>query len=119
MCTLIKTIKIFQNELLVDLVYFFKDNDIFCGRHYADFFRPRCRACDEVKYTVLVYTTLSLLGCFFDYYNMPISGCFCKLPADLLQVDCQNLFSIGLLQVVASLQTTGCNKPDFNRLIAV
>ena len=38
------------DELLVDLVYFFKDNDIFCGRHYADFFRPRCRACDEVKY---------------------------------------------------------------------
>ena len=37
------------DELLVDLVYFFKDNEIYCGRHYADFFRPRCQACDEVR----------------------------------------------------------------------
>ena len=37
------------DELLVDLVYFFKDNEIYCGRHYADFFRPRCNACDEVS----------------------------------------------------------------------
>ncbi len=44
------------DELLVDLVYFFKDNDIYCGRHYADFFRPRCQACDEV----------GLFASFFD-----------------------------------------------------
>lgn len=37
------------DELLVDLVYFFKDNELYCGRHYADSFRPRCRACDEVR----------------------------------------------------------------------
>lgn len=37
------------DELLVDLVYFFKDDEIYCGRHYADFFRPRCDACDEVS----------------------------------------------------------------------
>ena len=44
-----------------------------------------------------------------------------KLSIDLLQVDCQNLFSTGLLQVVS----TSCNKsaneksynePDFNLL---
>ena len=36
------------NELLVDLIYFFKNDDIFCGRHYADLLRNRCAACDEV-----------------------------------------------------------------------
>ncbi len=38
------------NELLVDLIYFFKNDDIFCGRHYADLLRNRCAACDEVLY---------------------------------------------------------------------
>ncbi|XP_072038136.1 testin-like [Amphiura filiformis] len=36
------------NELLVDLIYFFKNDDIFCGRHYADLLRNRCAACDEL-----------------------------------------------------------------------
>lgn len=39
------------DELLVDLVYFFRENDIYCGRHYADFFRPRCDACDELIFS--------------------------------------------------------------------
>ena len=28
--------------------HFFKNDDIFCGRHYADLLRNRCAACDEV-----------------------------------------------------------------------
>lgn len=36
------------NELLVDLIYFYKDNEIFCGRHYSDLLKPRCSACDEL-----------------------------------------------------------------------
>ena len=39
------------------------------------------------------------------------------MSTDLLQVDCQNLLSTGLLklfqQVVTSLQMSSCNKPDF------
>ena len=37
---------------------------------------------------------------------------------DLFQVVCQKLLSTGLLQVVASLQTTSCNKPDFTTPVA-
>ena len=35
-------------ELLVDLIYFYKDGQLYCGRHHAELIRPRCAACDEV-----------------------------------------------------------------------
>ena len=35
-------------ELLVDLIYFYKDKKLFCGRHHAETMKPRCSACDEV-----------------------------------------------------------------------
>ncbi|XP_066934592.1 testin-like isoform X1 [Clytia hemisphaerica] len=38
-------------ELLVDLIYFFKDGKIFCGRHYGEITRVRCAACDELIFT--------------------------------------------------------------------
>ncbi|MEQ2276150.1 hypothetical protein XENORESO_014549 [Xenotaenia resolanae] len=36
------------SELLVDLIYFFQDGQIFCGRHHAERLKPRCQACDEI-----------------------------------------------------------------------
>ncbi|NXJ58838.1 PRIC2 protein, partial [Spizaetus tyrannus] len=35
-------------ELLVDLIYFYQDGRIYCGRHHAETRRPRCQACDEI-----------------------------------------------------------------------
>ena len=35
-------------EPLVDLHYFYKDGELFCGRHHAELLKPRCAACDEV-----------------------------------------------------------------------
>uniref|UniRef100_A0A8D0A2N9 Prickle homolog 2a n=1 Tax=Sander lucioperca TaxID=283035 RepID=A0A8D0A2N9_SANLU len=35
-------------ELLVDLIYFYHDGKIFCGRHHAERLKPRCCACDEI-----------------------------------------------------------------------
>ncbi|KAG9483599.1 hypothetical protein GDO78_009491 [Eleutherodactylus coqui] len=35
------------NELLVDLIYFYQDGKIYCGRHHAECLKPRCAACDE------------------------------------------------------------------------
>ena len=35
-------------ELLVDLIYFYQDGQIYCGRHHAERLKPRCQACDEV-----------------------------------------------------------------------
>ncbi|XP_022118409.2 protein prickle isoform X2 [Pieris rapae] len=35
-------------ELLVDLVYFWKDGRLYCGRHHAENLKPRCSACDEI-----------------------------------------------------------------------
>lgn len=37
------------HEILAELVYFFVDDSIFCGRHYAEKVDiPRCKACDEL-----------------------------------------------------------------------
>ncbi|XP_061577054.1 prickle-like protein 1a [Cololabis saira] len=35
-------------ELLVDLIYFFHDGKVHCGRHHAELLKPRCSACDEI-----------------------------------------------------------------------
>ncbi|KAM6360746.1 prickle planar cell polarity protein 3-A-like [Pluvialis apricaria] len=35
-------------ESLVDLIYFYQDGRIYCGRHHAETRRPRCQACDEI-----------------------------------------------------------------------
>ncbi|KAK3101185.1 hypothetical protein FSP39_001608 [Pinctada imbricata] len=36
------------DELLVDLIYLFKDDFLYCGRHHAELIKPRCAACDEI-----------------------------------------------------------------------
>ncbi|XP_044746103.1 protein espinas-like isoform X2 [Coccinella septempunctata] len=36
------------NELLVDLIYFYKEGRLYCGRHHAETIKPRCSACDEI-----------------------------------------------------------------------
>jgi hypothetical protein len=36
-------------ELLVDLIYFYREGKLYCGRHHAETLKPRCSACDEVS----------------------------------------------------------------------
>eukprot|EP00794_Sanderia_malayensis_P006935 gene6935-7714_t len=38
-------------EQLVDLIYFFKDGNIYCGRHYGELVGLRCFACDELIFS--------------------------------------------------------------------
>lgn len=38
-------------EILVDLIYFYKDGSLFCGRHHAETMKPRCSACDEIIFS--------------------------------------------------------------------
>ncbi|CAF0852384.1 unnamed protein product [Brachionus calyciflorus] len=41
------------NELLVDLIYFYNSSDdkVYCGRHHAELYKPRCPACDEIIFS--------------------------------------------------------------------
>ncbi|RNA02938.1 prickle 1, partial [Brachionus plicatilis] len=41
------------HELLVDLIYFYNaaDDNVYCGRHHAELFKPRCPACDEIIFS--------------------------------------------------------------------
>ncbi|KAM8907938.1 prickle-like protein 1 isoform 1-T2 [Spinachia spinachia] len=36
------------HELLVDLIYFYQNGKILCGRHHAELLKPRCSSCDEI-----------------------------------------------------------------------
>ncbi|XP_062997820.1 prickle-like protein 4 [Elgaria multicarinata webbii] len=39
------------HQPLVDLIYFHRHGQIYCGRHHAEFFRPRCASCDQLIFT--------------------------------------------------------------------
>ncbi|KAL0968652.1 hypothetical protein UPYG_G00269700 [Umbra pygmaea] len=39
------------SELLVDMIYFWKKGQLFCGRHYGDSEKPRCGGCDELIFS--------------------------------------------------------------------
>uniref|UniRef100_A0A914D7N9 Uncharacterized protein n=1 Tax=Acrobeloides nanus TaxID=290746 RepID=A0A914D7N9_9BILA len=38
-------------ELLVDLIYFRHNDNVFCGRHHAEQIKPRCAHCDELIFS--------------------------------------------------------------------
>ncbi|XP_077565437.1 prickle-like protein 1 isoform X2 [Stigmatopora nigra] len=38
-------------ELLVDLIYFYHNGKILCGRHHAETMKPRCSSCDEIIFS--------------------------------------------------------------------
>ncbi|CAF3092478.1 unnamed protein product [Rotaria socialis] len=38
-------------EFLVNLIYFHKDGFLYCGRHHAELYKPRCTACDEIIFS--------------------------------------------------------------------
>lgn len=42
--------------LLVDLVYFWTNQRLFCGRHYCESQRPRCHGCDELIFSESYHT---------------------------------------------------------------
>uniref|UniRef100_A0A8D0GCM8 LIM and cysteine rich domains 1 n=1 Tax=Sphenodon punctatus TaxID=8508 RepID=A0A8D0GCM8_SPHPU len=39
------------SEPLVDLIYFWNNGAVWCGRHYCESTRPRCAACDEIIFS--------------------------------------------------------------------
>uniref|UniRef100_A0A3Q2Y5X5 Testin n=1 Tax=Hippocampus comes TaxID=109280 RepID=A0A3Q2Y5X5_HIPCM len=39
------------DELLVDMIYFWKRGKLYCGRHYGDSEKPRCAGCDELIFS--------------------------------------------------------------------
>ncbi|XP_050442097.1 testin isoform X2 [Adelges cooleyi] len=66
-------------ELLVDLVYFFHQDNVYCGRHYAETLNiPRCLACDELiflkEYTIAENHTFHVRHfCCFEC-DKPLAG---------------------------------------------
>jgi len=63
-------------ELLVDLIYFYHDDKIYCGRHYCELHKPRCAACDEVSELRSIYLVV-FLSCTSSHhpYNKRQATC--------------------------------------------
>ncbi|XP_060087409.1 prickle-like protein 4 isoform X2 [Heteronotia binoei] len=59
---------------LVDLIYFHRNGKIYCGRHHAEFFRPRCASCDQLIFTMECMEAEGL--CWHEEH-------FCCLECDL------------------------------------
>ncbi|XP_037601218.1 prickle-like protein 4 isoform X2 [Cebus imitator] len=38
-------------QALVNLIYFYHDGQLYCGRHHAELLRPRCPACDQLIFS--------------------------------------------------------------------
>ena len=49
------------SELLVDLIYFYANGRLFCGRHHAETVKPRCSACDEVRTVTMCQNTSAVI----------------------------------------------------------
>ncbi|XP_057313279.1 testin-like [Hydractinia symbiolongicarpus] len=39
------------SQKLIDEIYFCHENKIYCGRHYGEIFKARCKACDELIFS--------------------------------------------------------------------
>lgn len=61
------------NELLVDLIYFYHEGKIHCGRHHAELLKPRCSACDEVSTNMHCISkepnvpSFLIINCFYSF----------------------------------------------------
>ncbi|EPY76651.1 hypothetical protein CB1_001402033 [Camelus ferus] len=38
-------------QTLINLIYFYHDGRLYCGRHHAELLRPRCPACDQLIFS--------------------------------------------------------------------
>uniref|UniRef100_A0ABI7ZJJ9 Prickle planar cell polarity protein 4 n=1 Tax=Felis catus TaxID=9685 RepID=A0ABI7ZJJ9_FELCA len=38
-------------QALINLIYFYHDGSLYCGRHHAELLRPRCPACDQLIFS--------------------------------------------------------------------
>lgn len=119
-------------DLLADLVYFFHQGNIYCGRDLAEILKiPRCKACDELiftaEYTAAEGATFHIkhFCCYHcdtplagkqytpdDETNMPLClDCYDKYFADRCQ-NCQR--TINPAEEAVSWQKSHWHKPCFN-----
>ncbi|XP_069006845.1 LIM and cysteine-rich domains protein 1 [Embiotoca jacksoni] len=68
---------------LVDLVYFWSDRKLFCGRHYCQTARPRCSGCDELIFCQSFLTAKDGRTWHHSHY-------FCWKCGQSLDVPCQH-----------------------------
>ncbi|KAM9324392.1 LIM and cysteine-rich domains protein 1 [Gastrophryne carolinensis] len=59
-------------EPLVNLIHFWKNNRLWCGRHYCESERPRCMGCDEIIFSE---DYLRLDGKFWHRGHFSCVGC--------------------------------------------
>lgn len=85
------------SELLVDLIYFYYKNKLYCGRDLAAFLEiPRCFACDEVS---VCSTRISLIMHFetkFLFIFVVVNFCTGIYSCRRTQLSCKTFLLLGL-----------------------
>lgn len=79
------------NELLVDLIYFYENGKLYCGRHHAETLKPRCSACDEVLFNISNFVSIRTLEGGQKNFKFEIH-CYFRI---LFRLNNQLLFLIG------------------------
>ena len=64
------------DEMLVDLVYFYDNGKLYCGRHHAEKLKPRCSNCDEI---IFCEECTEAEGLFWHTHHFVCSSCSCAL----------------------------------------
>lgn len=64
------------DEMLVDLIYFYDNGKLYCGRHHAEKLKPRCSNCDEIIFCEECTEAESL---FWHTHHFVCTTCGCAL----------------------------------------
>ncbi|KAI6176091.1 hypothetical protein M3Y97_00761200 [Aphelenchoides bicaudatus] len=63
-------------ELLVELIYYKHEDNVFCGRHHAEQIKPRCASCDELIFSS---ECTEAEGRVFHMKHFACTSCSCQL----------------------------------------
>ncbi|CAF0811134.1 unnamed protein product [Adineta steineri] len=81
-------------QFLVDLMYFYNDDQIYCERHHADLYKPRYTNCDQIMFR---FQCIKIEDHDWNKYNFSCANCNERLDDDRYitresQAFCSNCF---------------------------
>lgn len=86
-------------QLLVDLIYFWRDGRLYCGRHHAETLKPRCCACDEI---ILADECTEAEGRAWHMRHFACLECDRQV-----NIEYENMANISVIEIIRNIETLG------------
>ncbi|VDO97137.1 unnamed protein product [Soboliphyme baturini] len=96
------------HELLIDLIYFYKDGYVYCGRHHAELFKPRCAACDEI---IFADECIEAEGRFWHLRHFACFECDKCLGGTRYVMKDHHPYCLECFETTLALPCTTCSQP--------